>query len=309
MAQPGDRAGRRAPGWARAVVLLAALAAGAACAGRAPVTTGIRDAETAVRVRTALVNDPALGTLAIAVSVRGAVVTLGGTLPSAELVDRAVVLVGGVEGVARVESILVVGDPDPPAAVRRERLPALAPRPDDGPARWIGVGAGVSRAWPGAAGLSPATGVGPLLRLRPRRGLGPTVAFNWTEYRLGTGPGGQPALAALRIRPVMAGLEYGVIRGRMHAAVSIAAGYAFNSLEIDRARTGPGRALDVSNSLVWRPGVSLWYDVTPRVGVRVFGGYLVARPSVAFASDAAVVTRRVSANTALVNIGVAYWVF
>lgn len=293
--------------WRGVVVVTALVLAG--CASRGPVSTAVADAETAVRVRTALVNDADLGTLQLTVVVRGGVVTLGGTVPSSAGVDRAVALVGGVPGVVRVESSLVVGEPDPPPAARRDRLPALAPRPDGAPARWLGVGATLTRAWPGSDMLAPATAVGPLIRLRPRRGLGPTLALNWTENRLRRGPGGQPALAELRLRPVMAGLEYGVIRGRLNAGISLVAGYAFNSLEIDRSRSGPERAVDVGNSFVWRPGASAWYDVTSRIGVTLVAGYLVARPRVAFASDTSVSTRRVSANSVLFNIGIAYWVF
>ena len=151
--------------------------------------------------------------------------------------------------------------------------------------------------------------MGPLLRLRPRNGLGPAIAFNWTNTEIETGPGGRPGLAAIQLRPVMAGVEYGVVRGRLAVGTSAVGGYSFNRLAVDTARAGPGRAIAVGNSFVWRPGAVLWADVTPRVGINVFGGYLFARPRVTFASDTSIATERLSASSLVVSVGVAYWIF
>ena len=60
---------------------------------------------------------------------------------------------------------------------------------------------------------------------------------------------------------------------------------------------------------VWRPGAVLWADVTRRVGINVFAGYLFTRPRVTFASDASIATERVSASSVVVSAGVAYWIF
>ena len=87
------------------------------------------------------------------------------------------------------------------------------------------------------------------------------------------------------------------------------AGYSFNRLDVDTTRAGPGRAIAVGNSFVWRPGAVLWADVTRRVGINVFAGYLFTKPRVTFASDAAIVTERISASSVVVSVGVAYWIF
>ena len=306
-----------------AAALLLLFAAGCSARMAPAASPAVADARTAARVRTALVNDAVLGTLPIEVRADAGVVTLGGTVRSADEVDLALALVRGVAGVTRVESVLTVGDPRaspdaagrPPAAPReptaatRPRLPALAPRPEEGPLRLVGLGASVRLSRPSEAALERDLVAGPLLRLRPRNGLGPTVAFNWTNTQIEAGPDGRPGLAAIRLRPVMAGLELGRGRGRFWAGASVVGGYSFNKLSVDTARAGPGRAIAVGNSFVWRPGVAIWLDVTRRFGINVFGGYLFTSPEVTFASDASIATERLSADSAVVSVGVAYWIF
>ena len=335
MTPPGVRAGRSLASIALTALFVVAVVAATGCSARSVpgVPAAVADAQTAVRVKTALVNHEALGTLPIDVQVRSGVVTLDGTVRSADDVESARTLALGVAGVARVESRLRIGDPDsPPTAgnlpsgsrnappsgggastvpenLRPVSLPALAPRPEEGPLRLVGLGASVRVTRPSEATLGGALAVGPLLRLRPRNGMGPAIAFNWTNTEIETGPAGRPGLAAIRLRPVMAGVEYGVVRGRLAVGASAVGGYSFNRLAVDTARAGPGRAVAVGNSFVWRPGAVLWADVTPRVGINVFGGYLFARPKVTFASDASIATERVNAGSVVVSVGVAYWIF
>ena len=318
------RAGRSLVSIALTTLLAVALVAATGCSARsAPgAAAAVADAQTAMRVKTALVNHESLGTLPIDVQVRSGVATLDGTVRSAAEAESARLVALGVAGVARVESRLRIGDPDSPGGAGpstapqsalpvagRSRLSALAPRPEEGPLRLIGLGASVRITRPSEATLGRTQTVGPLLRLRPRNGLGPAIAFNWMNTEIETGPGGRPGLAAIQLRPVMAGVEYGVVRGRLAVGASAVGGYSFNRLDVDTARPGSGRAIAVGNSFVWRPGAVLWADVTPRVGINVFGGYLFARPRVTFASDTSIATERVSASSAVVSVGVAYWIF
>ena len=159
-------------------------------------------------------------------------VTLRGAVPSAGEVDLALALVRGVPGVTRVESALAVGGPDPrPVAARppagsrdlpaapRPRLSALAPPPEDGPLRLVGAGVSARVTRPSETALGRTLAVGPLLRLRPRNGLGPTVAFNWTNAEIETGAMGRPGLAAIRLRPVMGGVELEIGRAACRESV------------------------------------------------------------------------------------------
>ena len=101
-----------------ALLAVAVMAANGCGARSVPgVPAAVADAQTAVRVKTALVNHESLGTLPIDVQVRSGVVTLDGTVRSTDDVESARTLALGVAGVARVESRLQIGDPDsPPAA-------------------------------------------------------------------------------------------------------------------------------------------------------------------------------------------------
>ena len=288
-------------------LFLVAAAASSGCAARS--RTAVANAQTAVRVKTALVNDVEVGTLPIDVEAAGGVVTLEGIVRTPDQIDRAVAVARGVEGVARVETALVIADPDPPVARPTPPLPALAPRPREGPLRLIGAGASVRLNNPAGDALAQELDIGPILRLRSGNGLAPTIAFNWTNAAIADSPTGLPALATVRIRPVMAGVQYGFTRGRLGAGASVVAGYAFNSLDIDETVAGAGRAVGVGNSFVWRPGVTLWYDVTQRIGINLFGGYLFTRPKVTFVSDTAVVTHRLRANAVVISVGMAYWIF
>ena len=290
------------------VIAAAALVAGC-IAGATTTTTVVGDAQTAARVKTALVNDTTLGTLPIDVQVRGGLVTLRGTVRSAAEIDRALALARAVPGVVSVRSALEI---DESGSAKRApsvpTLPALAPRPGGPPSRFVAAGASLSLANPARGALANATAVGPILRFRPRRGFGPTLGFSWIEARFRSGSEAPP-LALLRLRPVMAGVEYRVGQGRLTAAASIVAGYAFNRLVVDTKRAGAGRAIAVGNSFAWRPGGSVWYDISPRIGMNLFAGYLFTRPELTFASDSSVVTRLVTANAAIVSVGAAYWIF
>ena len=295
------------------VCLAIALAAGGCGALVSPAFAGsqdpVRDAQLAVRVKTALVNDVELGTMPIDVVVRNGAVTLRGVVRSAADADRAVALARGVDGVASVRSELDVVAGGPPARERpTTTLPALAPPPSGDPIRLIGVGVSGTVMFPAPDTLDRSIGVGALLRLRPRAGLAPVFAFSWRQTRFAAGSGVSPG-TGLSVRPVMGGVEYRVGDRRVSAAASVVAGYAFNGLRFDREHAGPEWAVEVENSFVWRVGGSVWVDVTPRFGVSVFGGYLVTRPELALQSGGSVVTRRVSANTAIVSLGMAWWVF
>lgn len=289
------------------LALAAATAGSSGCAARS--RTAVENAQTAVRVKTAIVNDVELGTLPIDVEAAGGVITLEGIVRTSDQIDRAVAVARGVQGVVRVQSALVIGDPDPPVPRPVPPLPALAPRPREGPLRLIGAGASVRLNNPSGDALADELDIGPILRLRTGNGLAPTIAFNWTNAAMETSPTGLPALARVRIRPVMAGVQYGYTRGRLGAGVSVVGGYAFNNLDIDETAVGPGRAVDVANSFVWRPGATLWYDVTPRIGINLFGGYLFTRPKVTFVSDTSVETHRMRANAVVISVGLAYWIF
>ena len=288
------------------------LCAGGVTQARGQIASpAVEDARLTMRVKTVLLNDGEIGAQAVDVRVEAGLVVLSGYVATDEQAVRAIDLARTVDGVREVRSSLAVGSrPAPPAdAERGGRLPSIARRSESrGGLLALGVSATVAH--PTGSGLAGAARVGPVLRLRPgERGWGPAVGFSWTEGELGPGPTGQPALASLSIRPVMAGLEARIVRGRVAASLSGVAGYAFNSLTPDATRSGPDRALAVDNSVAGRAGVSVWIDVSRRLGLNLFGGYLVTRPTVTFASDTDLRTTTVNADAVIVSVGVAYWLF
>ena len=93
----------------RAAVSLIVLAFVAGCT-TAIDPLAIADAQTAARVKTALVNDPDLGARTIEVRVVRGVVLLSGRVVTQAEADRAVALARAVDGVADVRATLQVGD-------------------------------------------------------------------------------------------------------------------------------------------------------------------------------------------------------
>ena len=302
--------------WSRlravSLVLLAATApaeVAGASAAMANAQTAVADALTAVRVKTAIVNDTDLGELPIEVHAVAGVVTLEGIVRTADQADRVVALAEAVPGVARVEAALAVGDPDPLAEQGRPRLPALAPRPAEGPLRLIGVGGNMRLTRASDSLLDRIRTIRPVFRFRSSTGFGPAVTFSGASAALEPAAATQPALAAVRLRPVMAGLVYSVVSGRVTFGASVVGGYSFNSLSVETARAGPGRAIAVANSFVIEPGVDVWFDATRRIGVTLRAGYLVSRPNVTFGSDDTVTAQRIRVNAVVVSAGLAYWIF
>ncbi len=298
--------------WFGALALMAAVATpGMANAQTAPAgaRTPVADALTAVRVKTAIVNDADLGELPIEVHAVAGVVTLEGVVRAADQIDRAVELAEGAPGVTRVESALVVGDPDPLAEQARPRLPALAPRPREGPLRLIAAG-GTMRLTRNSGGfLERVRSIRPVFRFGSSTGFGPSVSFRGGEAALDPGSETQPALAAVRLRPVMAGLDYRLVNERVTVGTGILAGFSFNSLKVETARAGPGRAIAVSNSFVVQPKLDIWFDLTQRIGITLQAGYLLSRPKVTFGSDDLVATERIRVNAVVLSAGLAYWIF
>ncbi len=289
------------------VIVMMAVSATAACGPT--VQTGFEDARITMRVRTALLNDPQLGTEAIEIVVRGGNVELRGRVSSADLAERAENVVRRVEGVRDVTASFEVGPREAVGRDRPGRLPSIPGPNVDGPTRLIAVGVGSTYAVTPDRATGNGFGVGPTIRLRPRTGWGPSIGFSWTKTPLRRSPSGKPPLATLAVRPVMAGIEYGVSRGRLASAFSVIGGYAFNSLAVDATRSGPDRAIAVENGLALRVGVSTWYDVSSRLGLNFFGGYRHARPTVVFAGVDSVSKQRLNADAVLISVGLAYWIF
>jgi hypothetical protein len=186
----------------------------------------------------------------------------------------------------------------------------------------LAVGLSVTSRIASSSGAGGSADVGFELRLAHERpGWGPEVSFfswfNTDVQQPVTGPGRPSELGQLRIRPIMAGWGYTWTRGRTTVTADVLGGFAFNSFDLSeaaandlQARLGAtGLQTSASNTFVVKPEAQMWYDLNDRFGIKVSGGYLVARPSVTIASSLGDDTRSVRADSFLITVGVVYSLF
>jgi hypothetical protein len=141
--------------------------------------------------------------------------------------------------------------------------------------------------------------------------------FGWFDTDIQQSPIVSPSdLGRLRIRPIMLGYGYTKVRGRAAVTTDLVAGYALNSFRLDPStiadyqRRGASNIHgEATNTFVVKPELTLWYDLNRRVGFKVNGGYLVARPSVTIVSTLGRTTQSVRADTFLITLGVVYSIF
>ena len=299
----------------RMLCIAAALTAAGCAAAIDPID--VSAAQTAARVTTALVNDPTVGIRPIEVWMGpGGVAHLSGRVRSAEEAARAVEVARSVAGVNRVESSLEVGgEPSPvPAGEPRRRAD---PRRDaaaefaelESTHDLFAIGAALGWSRPGSRLLDSRVSVGPLFRIGAGAGLGPTIGFGWFQTHVTPDPTRGGAASTVRVRPVMAGLSYTVRVDRLAVSPSIVAGYAFNSLAVPNSG-GAGRlAVGVDNGFAWRPAVSVWIDTGRRTAVNLSVGRVMTSLRMTFVEDGRIDRARVSGNTTIVQVGVAYKLF
>ena len=143
--------------------------------------------------------------------------------------------------------------------------------------------AGIGGSFGSVLTLDDDVNVGPVFGfnfgLAPDPGLGPTVGFGWYQGELTlSGVSGDVEVGQLRIRPIMAGIAYTWVFGRVATGVSLNAGISINSIRLnDQYRNffGPGTEVrvDASNSFAVRPQVRIEYAVHPKVGIFSSAGY------------------------------------
>ena len=296
--------------------LLAILASGlAAGCSQATALMSARDPQTAMRVKTALVNDPIVGVRPIEVAVVDGVARLSGSVASEAERQRAVEVARAVDGIRNVHSVLVVstataGGPLDPEETEAGAAPA--PRAEDpgeltdAAPGLFAVGLSLRQSRPADAGLEPAVRLGPLFRLGSGRGLGVSMGFGWYGADLSAG---SSALGHVRIRPVMAGLAYTLGSDRVSASLSMVGGVAVNSLSQQQHSGGPAWALDVGHSLAWRPGASLWLELSRRTALNLSVGRLVTRPRLSVLENGLVQTRTLRGDATMLSTGVVYKLF
>ena len=231
----------------------------------------IEDAQTAARVKTALVNDPELGASAIEVRAEYGIVQLAGRVRTQIEADRAAAVARSVPGVQGVELALQVGVEAPtvlPDARARSRaaptdnVPEIAPTDNvpeiEGDPDLLAVGVSVGLSHPRSPALETRVAISPVIKLGSGEGLGVAVGFDWFQAEVQLAASGPAAMTRIHVKPIMVGLSYTLDSNRVSLSPSIVAGYAFNSLSVtDRGAvaTSAGRGRQQLGLANWRVGM------------------------------------------------------
>jgi hypothetical protein len=142
--------------------------------------------------------------------------------------------------------------------------------------------------------------------------------LNWYAVKLERPVGGNVVeLGELHIRPVMAGYGYTYRIQRYAITADVLGGYAIGTIKIsDPASAAYQRTLGVAtaeanatNTLVLKPEIGVWYDVTRKLYVNLNAGYMMARPDVEIVTTAGVDKRKARADQFIVKVGMVYSLF
>jgi len=150
-------------------------------------------------------------------------------------------------------------------------------------AKRAGIGGSVGGIFPFDDDVSVGSAFGVNAGLAPAPGFGPTIGLGWYQGDLTlSGISGDREVGRLRVRPLMGGVGYTWVTGRVATGVSINAGISFNSIDLnDQYRTffGPGTqvSVDASNSFAVRPQIRFEYSVARKVGVYTSLGYFFTK--------------------------------
>ena len=146
-------------------------------------------------------------------------------------------------------------------------------------AKRVGIGGSIGGIFPNDDDVNAGLAGGVSFGLAPAGGLGPTIGFGWYEGDLALPRvSGNAEVGRLRVRPLMAGIGYSWVKGRVATGVSINAGISFNSIRLDdqyRAFFGSGSEVrvDADNSFAARPQLRVEYAVARKLGVYSSAGY------------------------------------
>jgi hypothetical protein len=174
----------------------------------------------------------------------------------------------------------------------------------------VSVGATVTLIQPTDDDVKATVGLGPLVRLNPRKGWGLAAGLNWFRADLKNPAGGDAAFARLRVRPLLAGVAYSVQHGSLMTSFSVVAGPSFNRVDFEDDFPSAGASIHVENSIAVRPGVGLTWTVAPRVAIIGFGGYVVNRPDTTYRDSTGVEFRnRWRADAVGLSVGLVYSLF
>jgi len=121
----------------------------------------------------------------------------------------------------------------------------------------------------------------------------------------------------LRMVPVMVGAGPSYRTGPVRVGMDVVAGPSFNNFSVDDAARAAYRdrlgvtlnSIKVQNSVAVRSDMSLWYDLTERIGLHTSVGYTVNRPMVKTTVDGVTTSTRWTTDRLGYQAGLAFGVF
>jgi hypothetical protein len=145
------------------------------------------------------------------------------------------------------------------------------------------------------------------------------------SYRFGSyssrisGPlgGGTMEMGPARFRPVMAGAEYKMPRGKWTWSVGATVGLSLNQLDTSQAfqerlavaAGTPDIATDIHNSFAWSPRFKGWYDYNRRISVVIDTYYAYNRPEISLRRGAVTSRHRINADAWVFKTGIVYGIW
>jgi len=149
-------------------------------------------------------------------------------------------------------------------------------------------------------------------------GWGWQYGLNWYSLDVDRPIAGRSTpLGELRVRPFMGGYGYTHLMGPVAVTVDAIGGYALTRFDLTseaanayRERLGAGSlSAHMSNTPVVKPEVSLWVDVTRKVGLMANAGYIIARPRFTVSSTLGSDVERYRADAMSITVGAVYRIF
>jgi hypothetical protein len=118
-------------------------------------------------------------------------------------------------------------------------------------------------------------------------GLAPSPGWSWAgslgwftgDLLLDDGSGGVD-VGRVRVRPLMGGIGYTWVTGKLASTVSLTAGVSFNAADVDESYQqvfGPGTdvSIQMDNSFAVRPGIDLEYTLSPKWALIAYSNFFI----------------------------------
>jgi hypothetical protein len=151
--------------------------------------------------------------------------------------------------------------------------------------------------------------------LTPKPGWGWAGNLGWFTGDLSlTTSSSDENVGSFQVRPLMGGVGYTWMRGRMATSATLTAGVSFNSADVDdryRDVFGPGTRveLDMDNSFAVRPSVEVEYAITPKLAVTGTAAFFFTKIDSRLVTPVATYEDQWNASSFLLAAGVLFYPF